>query len=131
MQQWMPRVLVVVLGLFLIGMAGGCDDSASSIETDTVSLDDTQGDVVVSSCSDDTRNGEETDTDCGGTCGACGEGSACLVAADCLTGVCADGLCAAAGCGMECSTETRPAPTAVALVGPVETALRACSPATV
>jgi hypothetical protein len=40
-------------------------------------------------CGDGVKNGDETDTDCGGPCGAtCGTGKSCDTEADCLNGVC-------------------------------------------
>ena len=35
-------------------------------------------------CADGARNGDETDIDCGGSCGGCGQGKNCSSAADCL-----------------------------------------------
>src|SRR5687767_2572991 len=34
--------------------------------------------AMASSCSDGTRNGNESDVDCGGACPACGDGKRCL-----------------------------------------------------
>jgi formylglycine-generating enzyme required for sulfatase activity len=50
----------------------------------------------VPSCSDGIPNGEETDTDCGGTCGKCAFNKGCKSGADCASGVCREGLCAGA-----------------------------------
>lgn len=50
------------------------------------------------SCSDGEQDGDETDTDCGGSCLACTAGSACSQAEDCDSRVCSSGLCAAASC---------------------------------
>ncbi len=48
------------------------------------------------SCSDGLQNGDETDTDCGGSaCAPCGGGDACLVGSDCRSGECTDGTCEA------------------------------------
>ena len=60
-------------------------------------------------CSDNQRNGTETDVDCGGVCGACGDGKACTVSTDCTSNVCgAGGVCQAATCtdGVKNGTET-------------------------
>jgi fibro-slime domain-containing protein len=54
-------------------------------------------------CSDNRKDGKETDVDCGGgTCRACGSGEACLVSSDCASGdscnasnQCSSGSCAA------------------------------------
>lgn len=50
----------------------------------------------LSPCADGVKNGNETDIDCGGgTCPACTPGHACMVNADCLSGICtAMGMCA-------------------------------------
>jgi len=50
-------------------------------------------------CFDNVQNGNETGIDCGGTCVAgCANGSVCLVASDCVSGVCATGRCQAPSC---------------------------------
>jgi hypothetical protein len=49
-------------------------------------------------CDDAEKNGTETDVDCGGTCGACADTKGCEVPADCTSGVCATGKCAAPTC---------------------------------
>jgi len=49
-------------------------------------------------CDDGLMNGDETDQDCGGSCGPCGDGLMCAGEADCQSGVCQDGLCAAPAC---------------------------------
>ena len=50
------------------------------------------------SCTDATKNGAETDVDCGGTCGKCASGQGCAKAGDCTSGVCTAGKCAAPSC---------------------------------
>lgn len=49
------------------------------------------------SCFDRVRDGDETDVDCGGSCGACAAGRACEGASDCQSNAC-DGTCAAPSC---------------------------------
>jgi hypothetical protein len=51
--------------------------------------------VPASTCTDSLRNGQETDTDCGGPqCPQCARGQACLAPADCSTRSCAaSGVC--------------------------------------
>ncbi len=45
---------------------------------------------------DGTKNGDETDVDCGGTAApACSDGKGCKVASDCTSGVCTAGVCQA------------------------------------
>src|SRR5581483_8926401 len=54
---------------------------------------------VGASCTDNTRNGDETDIDCGGSCGRCGVGKTCQLNADCASGACnGSHIC------VECST---------------------------
>jgi formylglycine-generating enzyme required for sulfatase activity len=49
-------------------------------------------------CTDAVRNGDETDTDCGGgTCGPCGYLKNCVAASDCISADCKGGFCLA-GC---------------------------------
>jgi hypothetical protein len=62
-------------------------------------------------CSDNQKNGAETDVDCGGgTCPACANGKACASASDCASGNCASHVCAApptvCSDGMKGPTET-------------------------
>jgi fibro-slime domain-containing protein len=51
-------------------------------------------------CNDGIKNGDETSLDCGGSCTACQSGGDCSLPADCLSGLCANGVCQRwAGCG--------------------------------
>ena len=71
---------------------GGGTDSDTEGETDTM------GDPA---CDDGEQNGDETDVDCGNTCGpTCDDGEGCDDGADCISGVCdADALtCTAPTC---------------------------------
>jgi hypothetical protein len=55
------------------------------------------GGAPMSTCTDGTKNGTETDIDCGGMkCPPCPIGSRCAIGADCATGSCAGGTCGAA-----------------------------------
>ena len=50
--------------------------------------------TVAANCADGTRNGQETDIDCGGTnCGPCADGRACKVNNDCANRQCTNGVC--------------------------------------
>ncbi|MGC6416779.1 MAG: hypothetical protein ACON3Z_06665, partial [Bradymonadia bacterium] len=50
----------------------------------------------VATCDDGVQNGDETDVDCGGSCGDCVVGRNCAVPNDCLSGICGeDNVCAA------------------------------------
>ena len=44
-------------------------------------------------CDDGVHNGDESDTDCGGSCRGCSAGSACNIGGDCATASCALGTC--------------------------------------
>jgi hypothetical protein len=48
-------------------------------------------------CFDRVKNGDETDVDCGGSCGVCAAGAACTEPSDCESGSCS-GTCAAPTC---------------------------------
>jgi hypothetical protein len=52
---------------------------------------------AAASCFDRIRNGDETDVDCGGSCGACPVASTCNVDGDCQTR-CTGGVCAQPSC---------------------------------
>jgi len=58
-------------------------------------------DVTAPTCSDGQRDGDETDVDCGGSCGVCGDGRVCTAAADCASGACTASLCRPAACNDE------------------------------
>ena len=61
-------------------------------------------------CTDGVQNGDETDQDCGGACGAtCANGKMCMDGGDCASGVCGAGnTCAAPSCtdGVKNGNET-------------------------
>jgi hypothetical protein len=61
------------------------------------------GDVAAPTCSDQIKNSDETDVDCGGHCGKCGADKTCLVGGDCSFGICrADHTCGACGVAADC-----------------------------
>ena len=50
-------------------------------------------------CSDDIRDGDETDTDCGGSCSTkCANSKACSASSDCRSNFCVAGVCRAGNC---------------------------------
>jgi hypothetical protein len=53
-------------------------------------------------CNDGIKNSDETGIDCGGHCGKCGPGNACLVNADCTFACKADKTCAACNVAADC-----------------------------
>ena len=46
-------------------------------------------------CEDGVRSGDETDVDCGGSCGPCEEGLSCVLDGDCVSDHCHQGICQA------------------------------------
>jgi hypothetical protein len=62
-------------------------------------------------CHDRLRDGDETDADCGGSCGRCPALAACVAPGDCQTGACDAGQCRAPSCsdgrrdGLETDTD--------------------------
>jgi MYXO-CTERM domain-containing protein len=67
-----------------------------------------QQQASVPTCTDKEKNGSETDVDCGGSCGPCGDNQACDKAADCNSKVCTANKCAPATCtdGVKNASET-------------------------
>ncbi len=69
---------------------------------------DGSGACVTPGCGDGVKNGTETDVDCGGSCADCVDGKVCLIAGDCVSGVCTGNVCQAATCsdGVKNGTES-------------------------
>jgi hypothetical protein len=97
--------LAVVL-LLAVATSACSDDGAPTTSVggpECVLGDDCPSGVCVDSacaspaCDDAIQNGDETDVDCGGSCGVCGEQGGCVVDADC-DGICLDGACTVASC---------------------------------
>lgn len=87
------------------GEASGCgacpDDEGclAGIDCESGVCDVGLGVCLEATCMDDVLNGDETDTDCGNSCGAtCIPGEICDSPGDCTTGVCDIGECADAAC---------------------------------
>jgi hypothetical protein len=78
---------------------GGTGGAGGSICDAGVCPDSSAGTGGGPSCTDETRNGSETDVDCGGSCPACGVDRTCKQSSDCKTKVCSQGACA-------CPTDT-------------------------
>ena len=55
---------------------------------------------AAATCSDGVKNGNETDTDCGGSCKGCATGKVCAKPADCATGACSGSVCVGPTGGM-------------------------------
>jgi len=56
------------------------------------------GSCMAAPCGDGMQGGDETDVDCGGSCGPCADGLTCISSTDCTSKVCTNGACAAATC---------------------------------
>jgi hypothetical protein len=80
--------------------AGQTCSSASDCDSGVCS----GGTCQAPSCTDGLKNGNETDTDCGGSCGGCGLGKVCTAASDCQSSVC--GANARCTCGNRSFTFT-------------------------
>ncbi len=63
-------------------------------QPEPVTVPDAGVDALSVSCTDGAKNGDETDVDCGGACGACAEGKSCAESNDCANGTCFSGTCA-------------------------------------
>ena len=94
------------------GQAKVCNDKGACVECAT-GADCGSGvcqnnACVAASCADTVKNGDETDTDCGGGCGPCADTKACAEAKDCTSGVCTGNVCQAASCtdGVKNGNET-------------------------
>ena len=72
-----------------MGCSGGADCQSESCQSSK---------CVPASCTDSVKNGDETDTDCGGSCAACADGKSCGVPKDCTSLDCLAGSCKAASC---------------------------------
>ena len=53
-------------------------------------------------CLDGSKNNDESDIDCGGSCPKCANGKACVGTGDCGSGVCTNGACVACTAGADC-----------------------------
>ena len=97
---------------------GSCAATCATGKTCLVSTDCASGGCdatthvcAASQCTDATRDGSETDVDCGGSCATpCATGLACMVGSDCVTGNCdpATKICALPQCadGVKDGAET-------------------------
>ncbi|MFT7581967.1 MAG: hypothetical protein ACI9MR_003648 [Myxococcota bacterium] len=88
------RSLIGADAPFVVIALSGCDDGKRCfVDSECKSRVCSGGVCVAPTCEDDRHKGEETDLDCGGTCGGCAAGQACVVASDCAIGARGDGVC--------------------------------------
>jgi hypothetical protein len=59
---------------------------------------------IPATCSDGRQNGDESDTDCGGSCDRCANGKACTSIDDCDSARCTGGRCATCATHDECGS---------------------------
>jgi hypothetical protein len=93
------------IGFAVAGMSGGAGadcpaDTGCGADTDCLSghCDMTAHLCKAATCGDGTKNGSETDIDCGGSCAQCVDGRSCLIGADCLSLSCSGNKCIAPRC---------------------------------
>ncbi len=80
------------------GAGVGCEAPSCVSADDCLSHVCRDGQCRLPSCANEALDGNETATDCGGSCQRCTEGLECNVDGDCGSGICTGGLCTAASC---------------------------------
>jgi hypothetical protein len=85
------------------GTCAGCalgKGCAANSDCSSATCDFVTGQCVASTCSDQRKDGAETDVDCGGTCPVCPTGDHCMVDTDCASMACdaVSLLCVASQC---------------------------------
>lgn len=98
-------IVILALGVLLVlsylndDGTGIPEDRTGSTGTETAApapvADDPEPveETPTASCSDGLKNQDETDVDCGGSCGTCAAGKACAAGTDCAGGYCVSGKC--------------------------------------
>lgn len=111
--RWREGGVVAIRNSILVlslGLLAACGSSGVRTSPDDEGAGGMGGGspYVRPTCDDGEKNGDETDVDCGGPCGACEEGRACDTDSDCTTSSCVEGVCAAPRCddGRENGDET-------------------------
>ncbi|MCA9574090.1 MAG: hypothetical protein KC668_01595 [Myxococcales bacterium] len=104
--RWLGRLgmaCFAVAAALALGTLGGCDGGSGAVTDGGADLGGDVGSpdlgLPIPTCADGLRNGDETASDCGGSCQPCADGVACAMPADCLSGVCNVGVCAMGTCG--------------------------------
>ncbi|MBK9260855.1 MAG: hypothetical protein IPM54_13675 [Polyangiaceae bacterium] len=89
-----------------------CNDSGTCVEcnegADCMSGVCQDNSCYAAECGNGIKDGIETDVDCGGSCGRCSDGKACMIDSDCMSFVCNGQTCAIPACndGTKNGTET-------------------------
>jgi hypothetical protein len=87
--------------------SGGVDSAVDFDAGDGSTGSDAASDATSGgACDDLTKNGDETDVDCGGSCGGCLQGQACMFSADCDSKSCVNKKCVVAECTDCCKPKT-------------------------
>src|SRR5262245_15064171 len=99
----MRSISVLTASLVLAGAcsADSVDDHRTDMARGLFDVDLARGDSAPRGpCTNHTRDGDESDVDCGGTvCGPCGTGGRCTEDRDCTSMLCTGGVCVGmAGC---------------------------------
>lgn len=99
-----PTLRAVVADLVAAGLSNAETQNAILLVTDGEAIADkaptypAQQRVCAPACTSLAKDGDETDVDCGGSCGACAIGQRCLTTDDCQGGVCRLNTCRDATC---------------------------------
>jgi cysteine-rich repeat protein len=94
-----PRsALLWALTIAIAVTAWGCSDDTGGGTIIAIDVPDGLDEVIADLCANGVKDPTEADIDCGGVCDACGTGKSCSQPADCDSGVCSGGSCAAASC---------------------------------
>lgn len=98
-------LLVAALGLVTACNADPFFAAGPDLAQEPLFGDDAGTDIAVPACQDGRREGDESDTDCGGAeCAACPAGKGCRADKDCQSAICIAGSCAA---GPTCNDQRR------------------------
>lgn len=84
--------------------AGGCVNCLT--DNDCGNGQCVNNSCVMPSCNDGLKNGNESDVDCGGSCGVCAQKDTCNSSTDCSTGLCLQGQCRTCSEDNDCATDT-------------------------
>jgi hypothetical protein len=74
-------------GVFIDAAGSGTNDNGTTVD-----------DILPEQCSNEIKDNDETDVDCGGDCDGCDEGSVCINDDDCLSRNCDNEVCQEATC---------------------------------
>src|SRR6185295_966278 len=95
MKQALGFLLGLVCSACSFPQYGGFQSSDGGAEDGSVNPCSTVGACLpdAATCADQSKNGNETDVDCGGSCSPCTMGQGCAANSDCTTGSCVNALC--------------------------------------